>query len=706
MPFRFTKLAAFVVIALLWSLPVTAIDGDNNGSSNPAPQNAPSCKVQLANLATPKTPNLDTFGRDLTELGRRGKLDPIIGRADEIAQTVAILMRQKKNNPVIIGEAGVGKTAIVEGVAQLVADGRAPEALKNIRIVALDLGLVVAGTKYRGQFEERLKAILKEAKADPNIVVFTDELHTIVGAGSAEGSMDAANLLKPALSRGEIKMIGATTLDEYRKHIEKDPALNRRFLAVMANAPDTNDTIDILSGLRANSENHHNVEISDGAVQLAVKLSDRFVGGDRHQPDKAIDVIDGAAVRARLKAEGYVNPEVKALDAEIAELSAEKQNALADNEYEKAAQLHVRIKDLEARRLVAIKVPAPKIVVDEETIRQQVSQMTGIPLQTLDPNEVRRLLTMEDKLNKVVIGQKDGVEMVANAVRKSRSGMNDPKRPIATLVFAGPTGVGKTLLAKELAEFMFGTSDALIELDMSEYMEKHNASRLNGAPPGYVGYEEGGQLTEKVRRRPYCVVLLDEIEKAHPDVWNMLLQIMEEGHLTDSSGRKVSFKNVILIMTTNVGAEAVQSGQTFAFGKPDAASQATEYEKTKEGVIHALEKTFKPEFLNRLDDTVVFRSLSRSELHQVVDLELGSIEKRLVDKQLTLKVSEEAKDFLLERADSDKYGGRALRRIVERLIADPIGNQLLRGTFAGATAINVNVESNDGQKRLVFTPSH
>src|SRR5690242_7243568 len=547
-----------------------------------------------------KTPALDSFGRDLTELAREGQLDPVIGRKNEIERVIQILCRRQKNNPVLLGEAGVGKTAIVEGLAQMIVGNTVPEILHDRRLVVLDLAMMVAGTKYRGQFEERIKAVMNEVRRAKNVILFIDELHTLVGAGGAEGAIDASNVLKPALARGEIQCIGATTLDEYRKYIEKDGALERRFQQIIVNPPSKEETVEILRGLRDRYEAHHRVQIKDEALEAAVELSDRYISG-RCLPDKAIDVIDEAGARVRLKAMTRP-PDLKELDAQIEQLNQEKEAAVAEQDFEKAAHLRDQADKLKKKKESITREWREKSkeidgVVDEEVIAEVVSKMTGVPLRKLEENETARLLTMEDDLHKAVVSQHEAINAIAKAVRKSRAGLKDPKRPIGSFIFAGPTGVGKTLLAKQLAKFMFGDENALVQIDMSEYMEKHNVSRLVGAPPGYIGYEEGGQLTEKIRRRPYSVVLLDEIEKAHPDVWNMLLQIMEEGRLTDNVGRVIDFKNTILIMTTNIGAQEITGkGGGFGFSKKDAE---TTYERMKEMLKQEMEVNFRPEFLNR-----------------------------------------------------------------------------------------------------------
>src|SRR5579859_5041913 len=576
-----------------------------------------------------KTPALDSFGRDLTELARQGKLDPVIGRQNEIERVIQVLSRRTKNNPVLLGEAGVGKTAIVEGLAQMVIDQSVPELLRDRRIVVLDLAMMVAGTKYRGQFEERIKAVMNEVRRAKNTILFIDELHTLVGAGGAEGAIDASNVLKPALARGEIQCIGATTLDEYRKYIEKDGALERRFQQIIVNPPSKDETVEILKGLRDRYEAHHRVQIKDEALQAAVELSDRYISA-RCLPDKAIDVIDEAGARVRLKAMTRP-PDLKDIDGQIEQLNQEKEAAVAEQDFEKAAHLRDQADKLKKKKETITREWREKSkeidgVVDEEVIAEVVSKMTGVPLRKLEESETTRLLKMEEELHRAVVSQHEAIQAIAKAVRKSRAGLKDPKRPMGSFIFAGPTGVGKTLLAKQLAKFMFGNEEALVQIDMSEYMEKHNVSRLIGAPPGYVGYEEGGQLTEKIRRRPYSVVLLDEIEKAHPDVWNMLLQIMEEGRLTDNVGRVIDFKNSILIMTTNIGAEQIAGKRDFGFTKKD---DNTSYARMKETLKSAMESNFRPEFLNRVDDIIVFRSLTPADLKHIIDIELSKVFKRL-----------------------------------------------------------------------------
>lgn len=657
-----------------------------------------------ASKSKSKTPALDSFGRDLTELARQSKLDPVIGRANEIERVVQILSRRTKNNPVLLGEAGVGKTAIVEGLAQLVVEGNVPDLLRDRRIVVLDLAMMVAGTKYRGQFEERIKAVMNEVRRAKNTILFIDELHTLVGAGGAEGAIDASNVLKPALARGEIQCIGATTLDEYRKYIEKDGALERRFQQIMVNPPSKEEAIAILKGLRDRYEAHHRVQIKDEALSAAVELSDRYISG-RCLPDKAIDVIDEAGARVRLKAMTRP-PDLKEIDSQIDQLNTEKESAVAEQDFEKAAHLRDQADKLKKKKDTIQKEWREKAreidgVVDEEVIAEVVSKMTGVPLKRLEDNETQRLLSMEQELHKQVVSQSEAIEAIAKAVRKSRAGLKDPKRPIGTFIFAGPTGVGKTLLAKRLAAFMFGDENALIQIDMSEYSEKHNVSRLIGAPPGYVGYEEGGQLTEKIRRKPYSVVLLDEIEKAHPEVWNMLLQLMEEGRLTDNVGRIVDFKNTIVIMTTNVGAEEI-TGKAGGFGFHNRRDDQANYGKMKDVLKIAMEKSFRPEFLNRVDDIIVFRSLTKENLRHIVDIEVAKVGKRLKEKGLTLVMTESAKELLIEKGTSLDYGARPLRRAIEGYLEDPLAEELLRGKFNGKDTVTTQVVTADGESRISF----
>ncbi len=652
-----------------------------------------------------KTPALDSFGRDLTDLARQSKLDPVIGRQNEIERVVQILSRRQKNNPVLLGEAGVGKTAIVEGLAQMIIEGNVPELLRDRRIVVLDLAMMVAGTKYRGQFEERIKAVMNEVRRAKNTILFIDELHTLVGAGGAEGAIDASNVLKPALARGEVQCIGATTLDEYRKYIEKDGALERRFQTIIVEPPSKTEALEILRGLRDRYESHHRVQITDEALEAAIELSDRYITG-RCLPDKAIDVIDEAGARVRLKAMTRP-PDLKDLDEQIERLNQDKEEAVANQDFERAAALRDQADKLKKKKETINREWRERSkevdgTVDEEVVAEVVSKMTGVPLTRLEAEETARLIAMEGEIQKRVISQSEAIKRISQAVRRSRAGLKDPKKPIGSFIFAGPTGVGKTLLAKSLAEFMFGNADALIQIDMSEYMEKHNVSRLIGAPPGYVGYEEGGQLTEKIRRRPYAVVLLDEIEKAHPDVYNMLLQIMEEGQLTDSFGRKVDFKNTIIIMTTNAGAE---TGMTNQFGFPGSKDDAKSYERMKEDFKGSIEKYFRPEFLNRLDDIIVFHSLNRDNLRTIIDIELGKVRNRLRDRGLELTLTNEAEEYLIDKGFNPEYGARPLRRSIENLIEDPLAEDLLSGKYKGSNVINVHAEGEKQDKHLVFVPA-
>jgi ATP-dependent Clp protease ATP-binding subunit ClpC len=634
-----------------------------------------------APMGKTKTPALDAFGRDLTLLAKQDKLDPVIGRTNEIERVIQILSRRTKNNPVLLGEAGVGKTAIVEGLAQKIVTSDVPEVLRDKRIVILDLALMVAGTKYRGQFEERIKAVMDELKRSEDVIVFIDELHTLVGAGGAEGAIDASNILKPALSRGEIQCIGATTLDEYRKHIEKDAALERRFQTIMVEPPSVAETVEILKGLRDKYEAHHKVKFTDEAVEAAAKLSDRYISG-RFLPDKAIDLIDEAGSRARLSVMTEP-PDLKKLEERIEQLRKEKEEAVKSQDFEKAAKVRdeerkAKAEVLRVRKDWKEKKGAAEVTVTDEDIALIVSKWTGIPLLRLEEKESEKFLKIEEGLHKRVIGQNEAIAAIAHAVRRSRAGIKDPKRPIGSFVFLGPTGVGKTLLAKALADYLFGDENAIIQLDMSEYMEKFNVSRLVGAPPGYVGYEEGGQLTEKVRRRPYSIVLLDEIEKAHPDVFNLLLQILEEGRLTDSFGRKVDFKNTIMIMTSNIGAEMLKKQGSIGF-KPQ--QDEMNYVSMKERLLDEVKRTFKPEFLNRVDDIIVFRPLTKDDLYKIIDIEIASVEKRLHEQDISLDLTKEAKEFLIERGFDQVFGARPLKRTIQRFLEDPLAEEIISGKF-------------------------
>jgi len=639
-----------------------------------------------------KTPALKAFGRDLTELAREGKLDPVIGRAEEIERVIQILCRRSKNNPVLIGEAGVGKTAIAEGLAQEIVTGNVPELLTDKRVITLDLALMVAGTKYRGQFEERIKAVMDEIRKNKNIILFIDELHTIVGAGSAEGAMDASNIIKPALSRGELQCIGATTLNEYRKYIEKDSALERRFQSVKVEAPSVTDTVLILKGLRPKYEAHHKAVITDAALEAAAKLSDRYLTG-RFLPDKAIDIMDEAGSRARIGA--MTRPPVtKELEASIDQIRGEKEAAIKAQDFEKAAALRDSEKkakeDLETALATWRKTRDEReVVVGEEEIMHVLSKWTGVPLQRMEQKETQKLLAMEEELKTRVIGQDEAVIAISKALRRSRADLKDPRRPIGSFIFLGPTGVGKTFLAHSLAEFMFGDPDAIIQIDMSEYMEKFTSSRLIGSPPGYVGYEEGGQLSEAVRRKPYSVVLFDEIEKAHPDVMHLLLQILEEGTVTDSLSRKIDFRNTIIILTSNVGAELIKKQTTLGFGAP---KHDESHGTMRDKIMEETKKVFKPEFLNRVDDIIVFQSLSKEMLTRIVDLEVSKVTARIREKEITVTLDAPAHEFLIEKGYDPTYGARPMRRAVERYLEDPIAEDILRGNIKTGDVVEATRE--------------
>jgi len=648
-----------------------------------------------------KTPALRAFGRDLTEIAQKGEMDPVIGRAEEIARVIQILCRRTKNNPVLIGEAGVGKTAIVEGLAQEIAAGNVPEILRDKRVVTLDLALMVAGTKYRGQFEERIKAVMDEIRRSKNVILFIDEMHTIVGAGSAEGTMDASNIIKPALSRGELQVIGATTLNEYRKYIEKDAALERRFQQVKVDEPSVEDAIKILFGLKGKYEMHHKARYSDEAIRQAVSLSARYLTA-RFLPDKAIDIMDEAGAKARIAAMTRP-PQLKDIEVEIEQIRTEKEGAIKDQDFEKAARLRDSEKNAKNRHDEMLetwrKNNTERIVdVTEDDIMAVVSKWTGVPLQRMEQAEAAKLLKMEQELKGRVIGQDEAVIAISKALRRSRADLKDPRRPIGSFLFLGPTGVGKTFLAKNLAEFMFGSAEALIQLDMSEYMEKHTASRLIGAPPGYVGYEEGGQLSEAVRRRPYSVVLFDEIEKAHPDVMHLLLQILEEGQVTDNFGRKIDFRNTIVILTSNVGAEQIKRQTSLGFAA--MAEGTVDNAGIKSKLSESAKKFFKPEFLNRLDDLIVFRMLEKEELRQIVDLEIGKVVSRIKSKNIHLVLDESAVEFLMKEGYDPQYGARPMRRAVEKHIEDPLAEHLLRGDIREGDTVQVTLDPE--AKRLKF----
>ncbi|MCQ4574021.1 MAG: ATP-dependent Clp protease ATP-binding subunit [Candidatus Brocadiales bacterium] len=649
-----------------------------------------------------KTPALDSFGRDLTQQARDSELDPVIGRQEVIERVIQVLCRRTKNNPVLLGEAGVGKTAIVEGLAQSIVNCSVPEILGGRRIVALDLAMIVAGTKYRGQFEERIKAVMSEVRRAKNVILFIDELHTLVGAGGAEGAIDASNVLKPALSRGEIQCIGATTLDEYRKYIEKDGALERRFQTIIVDPPNKSDTVEILKGLKTRYEAHHKVKITENAIIAATELSSRYITG-RFLPDKAIDVIDEASARVRLKNMAQP-PDLKHIELEMGKLDKDKDESVAVQDFERAARLRDKADKLKKKkesieRNWKERCAEVAAIVDDDVVTEVVSKMTGIPLTRMETEEAKKLLHLEEELHKMVVSQDEAVKAIAKAIRRSRAGLKDPGRPVATFIFVGPSGVGKTHLAKSLAKFMFGEEGALVQIDMSEYMEKHNVSRLIGAPPGYVGYEEGGQLTERIRRRPYAVVLLDEIEKAHSDVFNMLLQIMEEGRLTDSFGRKVDFRNVVLIMTSNVGAEVIKNQVTVGF-KKTAGEQS--YAAMKEQLMKVVEKQFRPEFLNRIDGVIVFKALTKKDLMEIIQIELDELKKRLSNYNITISLDDKALDYIIDKGYDPHFGARPLRRAIENQVEDPMAEELLQGKFVNGATIAVTVE--DGE--LSFEEVH
>jgi ATP-dependent Clp protease ATP-binding subunit ClpC len=645
--------------------------GMSSGSSSS------SSKAQDKTNSIEKMPALKAYGHDLTELCKEGKLDPVIGRKEEVERLILILCRRRKNNPVLIGEAGVGKTAIVEGLAQAIVKGEVPDHLSKKRLISLDLTLMIAGTKYRGQFEERIKAVMDEIKKNGNILLFIDELHTIVGAGAAEGAIDASNILKPSLSRGEIQCIGATTIDEYRKHIEKDAALERRFQKILVAPPSIDESNSILMGLKTKYEEHHKCIYTDNAITSAVYLSDRYITG-RFLPDKAIDLIDEAGAKARI-AMMHQPQDITKYEADIEKLRIAKEDAIGSQEYEKAANLRDKEKNLRdtLEKIIAEwenKKEEQKVVVDEEDVAAIIAKQTGIPLTRLTEGETAKVLRMEELLKGKIIGQDDALSSVCRAIRRSKADIKDPNRPIGAFLFLGPTGVGKTLMAKQLAIQMFGGEDALIQVDMSEYMEKFAISRMTGSPPGYVGHEEGGQLTEQVRQRPYCVVLFDEVEKAHPDVMNLMLQILEEGKLTDSFGRKIDFKNAIVIMTSNLGADLIRRSAEMGFA---ATEGMIDYKSMQEKIDTAVKKAFKPEFLNRLDGTIIFKPLDKSHLMEVIDLEVSKVSKRLARKKIKIALDSKAKDFLVDKGFQPEMGARPLRRVIEQYLEDPLAEQLL-----------------------------
>lgn len=645
---------------------------------------------------------LEKYSRDLTELARAGKLDPVIGRDEEIRRVMQILTRRTKNNPVIIGEVGVGKTAIAEGLAQKIVAGDVPDSLKGRRVLALDMGALVAGSKFRGEFEERLKAVMDEIRrAQGEIVLFIDELHTVVGAGAAEGAIDASNMLKPALSRGELQALGATTLDEYKKYVEKDRALERRFQPVYIDEPSVEDTIQMLKGLRPRYEAHHKIKIDDPALEAAAKLSQRYVS-DRHLPDKAIDLIDEAASKLRIDTESPPQ-EVKSLEQRIKQLSDEEEAASQRGDYKQSATLKAQRLALEKEYDKAknkwLKDKKIREVVTEEDIAELISKWTGIPVSRMLEGETEKLIHMEESLHRRVIGQDEAINAVSDAIRRARAGLKDPKRPIGSFIFLGPTGVGKTELARALAEFLFDEEEAMVRLDMSEYMEKHTVSRLIGAPPGYIGYEEGGQLTEAVRRRPYKVILFDEIEKAHPDVFNILLQILEDGRLTDGHGRTVDFKNTVLIMTSNLGSQEFQRG---SLGFRHDSQAESEHQRLKSDLESALKKTFRPEFLNRIDEVIVFRPLTEEQIRQIVDLQMKEVEKRLADRKITVVLTDEAKDWLAKTGFDPSFGARPLKRTIQREVENPLSKKILQGEFKEGDEVKVDL-STEG---LVFNSNN
>ena len=665
------------------------------GSTTPGSQFSQGASGPSSSVSKTKTPALDAFGRDLTKLAKENKLDPVIGRDDEIDRVMQTLSRRRKNNPVLLGEAGVGKSAIVEGLAQKIQSGDVPEILRNKRVITLDLALMVAGTKYRGQFEERIKAVMDEIKRSENIILFIDELHTLVGAGGAEGAIDASNILKPALARGEIQCIGATTLDEYRKYIEKDSALERRFQTIIVDPPSVEETILILRGLRDKYEAHHKIKILDSALEAAAKLSDRYIAG-RFLPDKAIDIIDEAGAHARLSTH-TAPPEVKELEKKLDLLKKEKEDTIKDQDFEKAAALRDQERELrrqldKAKKDWTESRSKIELEIGEDEIAKIIAKSTGIPISRLEEKETSRLLRMEEDLKRRVIGQEEAISVISHAVRRSRAGLKDPRRPIGSFIFLGPTGVGKSLLARALAEFMFGDENALITFDMSEYMEKFNVSRLVGAPPGYVGYEEGGQLTERVRRRPYCIVLLDEIEKAHPDVFNMLLQVLEEGRLTDSLGRKVDFRNVMLIMTSNIGAELLKKQGSIGFKTQEST---TDYKDMRHRLLEETKKVFKPEFINRVDDIVVFQRLTREDLEKIIDVEVAGLQKRLSEREIEILLDAKAKEFLITKGFDTMYGARPLKRTIQRYLEDPLAEELIAKRIRPNEVIHISVKDDE-----------
>ncbi len=689
-----------VVAELSGTSPSASAGGATRSSSS-----AQKRKASTSSNQKKTTPTLDEFARDLTHYASEGKLDPVVGRDREIERVVQILARRSKNNPVLIGEPGVGKTAIVEGLATRIVEAGAPEVLLNKRVLTLDLASLIAGTKYRGEFEERLKRVMKEIVNAGNVILFIDELHTIIGAGGAEGAIDASNMLKPALSRGEIQCIGATTLNEYKKYVEKDAALERRFQTIFVDEPSVEETIQILQGIKRQYEEHHNVSYTPGALEVSAMLSRRYIT-DRYLPDKAIDLMDEAGSRKRIH--NSVRPtELADLEKEIDRLTQEKLNLVNSQNYERAAAVRDQVRELKARveqmrNEWKVTLKTEQNVVDSEDIQYVISDITGIPLARIAQSEQEKLLHVERQLHKRVIGQDDAISVIASAIRRSRTGLSSPSRPMGSFVFLGPTGVGKTLLAKTLAEFMFGSEDALVRIDMSDFMEKHNVSRLVGAPPGYVGYEEGGILTERIRRKPYSVILLDEIEKAHPDVFNILLQVLEEGELQDNLGHKVSFRNTILIMTSNAGAREITRDSQVGFQQSDES--VFEYREIRASAMNELKKFFRPEFINRVDETVVFHSLNRDQIREILDIELAEVQERLVEKEITLEVKKSAKEHIIDTGFEIKYGARPLRRTIQREIEDPLSMEMLKGRFTTGDRIIVHMRNGkiafkQGQKK-------
>ncbi|MBV8366098.1 MAG: ATP-dependent Clp protease ATP-binding subunit [Candidatus Eremiobacteraeota bacterium] len=669
-------------------------------------------QTQTASKGKSKTPTLDAYGRDLTQLAREGKLDPVIGRNTEIERVVQILSRRTKNNPALIGEPGVGKTAIAEGLAQRVINGDVPELLRDKRVITLDLAGLVAGTKYRGEFEERMKRVMDEIRgASGEIILFIDELHTLVGAGAAEGAIDASNIIKPALARGELQCIGATTLNEFRKHIEKDSALERRFQSIMVGEPSVDETVEILKGLRDRYEAHHRVKISDEALEAAARLSSRYIS-DRFLPDKAVDLMDEAASRVRLQSTS-LPPDIREVEVEIRKVKAEKEAAIKAQEFEKAAQIRDREEKLRAKKATMEAEWIEKRnargektnTVGPEEIAHIVSTWTRIPVSKLKEEETAKLLNMDEALHKRIVGQDEAIKVISRAIRRARAGLKNPKRPIGSFIFLGPTGVGKTELARTLAEFMFDDSESMVRIDMSEYMEKYSVSRLVGAPPGYVGYEEGGQLTEAVRRRPYSVVLLDEIEKAHPDVFNLLLQVLEDGRLTDSQGRAVDFKNTLIIMTSNIGATGIARSSDIGF-RPvkEEGSASVRYERMKNKILEEVKHIFRPEFLNRVDEVVVFHSLDLDQIKQIVALELAKVVKELENQHMTLEASDAARELIAKEGWDPAFGARPLRRAIGRLVEDPLSEELLHGTFKVGDHILLDVQDDKTVFRKIGEP--